>query len=95
MEYGGSDVTRCFHWLLQRSGFNPKEIDLNKITDCLIMQEMKESYCHLDQVNKRVFFVCGGVQNASLILHFPPPSDEELNISNSIYFSFYSLKLRE
>ena len=72
MEYGGSDVTRCFHWLLQRSGFNPKEIDLNKITDCLIMQEMKESYCHLDQVNKRVFFVCGGVQNASLILHFPP-----------------------
>jgi hypothetical protein len=60
MEYGGSDVTRCFHWLLQRSGFNPKEIDLNKITDCLIMQEMKESYCHLDQVNKRVFLSVGG-----------------------------------
>lgn len=52
MEYGGSDVSRCFHWLLQRSGFNPKEIDLHKVTDSLIMQEMKEQYCHLDQVCK-------------------------------------------
>lgn len=64
MEYGGSDVTRCFHWLLQRSGFNPKEIDLNKVTDCNIMQEMKESYCHLDQDKT-------GIQDHSLLIRKP------------------------
>lgn len=64
MEYGGSDVTRCFHWLLQRSGFNPKEIDLNKTIDCQIMQEMKESYCHLDQEKT-------GIQDHSLLIRKP------------------------
>jgi hypothetical protein len=44
------------------------------------MQEMKESYCHLDQVNKSFFLsVWGGVQNASLILHFSS-SEVILNI---------------
>lgn len=50
MDYGGRDITRCFHWLLARAGFQPRELDPRNIVDGLLLQEYKESYCHLDQV---------------------------------------------
>ena len=50
MQYGGSDITRCFHWLLARCGFPYRECRLNNRMDALFMQELKEAYCHLEQV---------------------------------------------
>ena len=52
MDFGGSDVTRCLHWLLMRSGFPYKTCELADKMDGLFLQELKEAYCHLDQVFK-------------------------------------------
>lgn len=49
MDYGGSDITRCFHNVIQRSGINLRELDLQNTVDCLLLQEMKENHCSLDQ----------------------------------------------
>ena len=54
MHYGGSDITRCFHWLLARCGFPYQECRLSNRMDALFLQELKESYCHLEQV-----WICG------------------------------------
>ena len=50
MDYGGSDLSRTFHWLLKGIGFPYKECDLANRIDALFIQELKETYCHLDQV---------------------------------------------
>lgn len=50
MEYGGSDVSRCLYWLLQRSGALLPEINLTQATGVLQLQELKEAFCHMDQV---------------------------------------------
>uniref|UniRef100_A0A8C9SC32 Actin-related protein 8 n=1 Tax=Scleropages formosus TaxID=113540 RepID=A0A8C9SC32_SCLFO len=49
LAYGGSDVTRCFFWLLQRVSFPFKECQLSNRLDCMLLQQLKESFCHLDQ----------------------------------------------
>ncbi|KAL3851810.1 hypothetical protein ACJMK2_015515 [Sinanodonta woodiana] len=49
MEYGGCDISRCLHTLMGRAGFIPKDIDLSNTVDCLLLQEIKETCCHLDQ----------------------------------------------
>ncbi|XP_006631111.2 actin-related protein 8 [Lepisosteus oculatus] len=49
LAYGGSDVTRCFFWLLQRAGFPYRECQLSNRLDCLLLQQLKETFCHLDQ----------------------------------------------
>ncbi|ELT94986.1 hypothetical protein CAPTEDRAFT_229124 [Capitella teleta] len=49
MDFGGSDITRCFHWLLLRCGFPYKECSLADRMDALFLQELKETYCHMDQ----------------------------------------------
>ncbi|MBN3311226.1 ARP8 protein, partial [Amia calva] len=49
LAYGGSDVTRCFFWLLQRAGFPYRECQLSSRLDCLLLQQLKETFCHLDQ----------------------------------------------
>lgn len=54
MDYGGSDITRCFHWLLTRAGLPIKDVKINNRIDALFLQELKESYCHLDQVFNRL-----------------------------------------
>ncbi|XP_048873765.1 actin-related protein 8 [Brienomyrus brachyistius] len=47
--YGGSDVTRCFFWLLQRVSFPYRECLLSNRLDCMLLQQLKETFCHLDQ----------------------------------------------
>lgn len=59
MDYGGSDITRCFHNVIQRSGINLRELDLQNTVDCLLLQEMKENHCSLDQVQSFIF----GIKN--------------------------------
>lgn len=49
MQFGGSDVSRCFHWLLTRSGFPYKDCDLSRKMDALFIQELKENFCHMEQ----------------------------------------------
>lgn len=50
LAYGGSDVTRTFFWLLQRAGFPYRECQLNNRLDCQLLQHLKETLCHLEQV---------------------------------------------
>ncbi|XP_043933549.1 actin-related protein 8 [Protopterus annectens] len=49
LAYGGSDVTRCFYALMQRAGFPYRECHLSSRMDCLLLQQLKETHCHLDQ----------------------------------------------
>lgn len=49
LAYGGSDVTRCFFWLMQRAGFPYRECQLTNLLDCLLLQQLKETFTHLDQ----------------------------------------------
>lgn len=49
MQFGGSDLSRCFHWLLTRLSFPYKDCDLSRRMDALFMQELKENHCHLEQ----------------------------------------------
>ncbi|NP_001001400.1 actin-related protein 8 [Danio rerio] len=49
LAYGGSDVTRCFFWLMQRAGFPYRDCQLGNKLDCVLLQQLKESFCHLDQ----------------------------------------------
>lgn len=50
LAYGGSDVTRTFFWLLQRAGFPYRDCQLSNRLDCQLLQHLKETFCHLDQV---------------------------------------------
>lgn len=50
LAYGGSDVTRTFFWLLQRAGFPYRECHLANRLDCQLLQHLKETLCHLEQV---------------------------------------------
>ncbi|XP_062612394.1 actin-related protein 8-like [Saccostrea cucullata] len=64
MDYGGSDITRCFHHMIQRSGINLRELDAQNTVDCLLLQEMKETYCTLDQDDS-------GVKEHSILIKKP------------------------
>ena len=70
MQYGSSDVTRCFHWLLARCSFPYRECRLNDRMDAMFMQELKENYCHLEQVssnNVYIFYFCFIIFNTFLL----------------------------
>lgn len=49
LAYGGSDVTRTFFWLLQRAGFPYRDCQLSNRLDCHLLQQLKETFCHLNQ----------------------------------------------
>uniref|UniRef100_T1JFQ7 Actin-related protein 8 n=1 Tax=Strigamia maritima TaxID=126957 RepID=T1JFQ7_STRMM len=48
MDYGGSDVTQIFHWLLRMSGFPYKQCDPKTTVDALLLQQLKENFCHVN-----------------------------------------------
>lgn len=48
MEYGGSDITQLFYWLFKKCGFPYKECNPFRTTDALLLQELKESMCHVN-----------------------------------------------
>jgi actin-related protein 8 len=50
MEFGGSDISRLLHWLLTRAGAKLNEMNLTQPHSILQLQEIKEAFCHLDQV---------------------------------------------
>ncbi|XP_062248080.1 actin-related protein 8 [Platichthys flesus] len=49
LAYGGSDVTRTFFWLLQRAGFPYRDCQLGSRLDTQLLQQLKETFCHLNQ----------------------------------------------
>ncbi|KAL8621355.1 hypothetical protein ACOMHN_053376 [Nucella lapillus] len=55
MEYGGSDMSRCLHWLMCRSGARLPEMKLKEAVGILQLQEIKEAFCHMDQEIKEAF----------------------------------------
>eukprot|EP00112_Aurelia_sp_Birch-Aquarium-sp1_P000617 Seg1058.8 transcript_id=Seg1058.8/GoldUCD/mRNA.D3Y31 product="Actin-related protein 8" protein_id=Seg1058.8/GoldUCD/D3Y31 len=47
LDYGGSDITRGFYWLLKRISFPYKECDISDKLDIYLLQDLKETFCHL------------------------------------------------
>ncbi|XP_037078892.1 actin-related protein 8-like [Pollicipes pollicipes] len=48
LEYGGSDVTQTFYWLLKKSAFPYKQCMSTSRLDALLLHKLKETYCHVD-----------------------------------------------
>nr|SVE84755.1 EOG090X02LT [Daphnia pulex] len=48
LDYGGSDITQSFHYLLQRAGFPYKECQPQHPLDGALLTRIKEGYCHLN-----------------------------------------------
>ena len=51
MEYGGSDITQAFFWLLRRAAFPVKPCKPSDPVDAMILTQLKEDYCHLNMVS--------------------------------------------
>ncbi|CAG8504899.1 10896_t:CDS:10 [Acaulospora colombiana] len=51
LHYGGDDITSFFIRLLRKSKFPYVEMDLNRMYDWMLAEEMKEKFCTLDEVN--------------------------------------------
>lgn len=47
LNYGGNDITRCFYWLLKMANFPYRSIDTEDQFDAQLLQELKETFCHL------------------------------------------------
>ncbi|XP_066935887.1 actin-related protein 8-like [Clytia hemisphaerica] len=47
LNYGGNDITRCFYNLLLKSNFPYQTLDFDDPMDIQLLQELKETYCHL------------------------------------------------
>ena len=60
LDYGGSDVTQVFHWLLRRSAFPYRQCSPAARLDALLLHKLKESYCHVDLVRLGDWCVCVG-----------------------------------
>lgn len=55
LEYGGSDVTQVFQWLLQKCSFPYKEWSPANARDCHLLNRLKEKHCHLNLVGREKF----------------------------------------
>ncbi|KAM4022598.1 actin-related protein 8 [Anomaloglossus baeobatrachus] len=88
LAYGGSDVTRCFFWLMQRAGFPYRECQLSNRLDSLLLQQLKETYTHLDQD------VCGLQDHEFQVRHPDSPAllyqmrlgDEKLQAPMALFY---------
>jgi len=48
LDYGGSDVTQMFHYLLQKAAFPYKECQPSHPLDGALLSRLKDNYCHLN-----------------------------------------------
>ncbi|XP_053576718.1 actin-related protein 8 [Bombina bombina] len=88
LAYGGSDVTRCLFWLMQRAGFPYRECQLSNKLDCLLLQHLKETYAHLDQD------ICGLKDHEFQVRHPDSPAllyqlrlgDEKLQAPMALFY---------
>lgn len=52
LEYGGSDVTQTFHWLLKKCAFPYKDCDPAQPQDAILLKQLKENFCHVNLVSR-------------------------------------------
>ncbi|KAG7224321.1 hypothetical protein INR49_000564 [Caranx melampygus] len=85
LAYGGSDVTRTFFWLLQRAGFPYRDCQLSSRLDCQLLQQLKETFCHLDQVTHQDYKIMNfkHVSRSPALLYQVRLGDEKLQSSKS------------
>lgn len=48
LEYGGSDVTQTFYWLLQKCAFPYSSCNENLPYDAMLLKTLKEEFCHVN-----------------------------------------------
>ena len=48
LEFGGSDITQLFHYLLKQRGFPYSELKSESRIGGLLLQSLKHEFCHLD-----------------------------------------------
>ncbi|XP_059488672.1 actin-related protein 8 isoform X2 [Neocloeon triangulifer] len=48
LDYGGGDITVVFYRLLQKCSFPYKQCNLLKTKDAVLLQKLKEDFCHVD-----------------------------------------------
>ena len=67
---GGCDITAAFACLLKNGGFPYKNCNIDNRMDALLLQELKETYCHLDKskkyINEEEFTLCRPGQKSQL-----------------------------
>ena len=51
LSYGGEDVTRTFIRLLSRISFPYKEVDLNRMYDFLLVDDLKKRLCTFNDID--------------------------------------------
>lgn len=51
MEFGGGDVTQTFLWLLQKCAFPYAQCNPSNRLDAILLQKLKEDFCHVDLVS--------------------------------------------
>ena len=52
IDVGGCDITSAFALFLKRGGFSYRNCNIKNRMDALLLQELKETYCHLDKSKK-------------------------------------------
>ncbi|XP_064474750.1 actin-related protein 8-like isoform X2 [Ornithodoros turicata] len=67
MEYGGADITHLFHYLLLKNGFPYTECNYENFPDAMLLQELKESMCHVN------LDICGARERSFQVKHPSKP----------------------
>ncbi|XP_071960310.1 actin-related protein 8-like [Antedon mediterranea] len=88
MGYGGGDVTRCFTSLLQRAHMPYRECQMEKTMDALLLVELKETFCHLDQDLDGIQLLDFHVRNpnSSTIMYQLKLGDETLQAPMGLFY---------
>ena len=70
MDYGGSDITQTFFWLLQKCAFPYKNCEPSTRLDGLLLSQMKKDFCHVD------LNVCGSQEKTFVVKKPKQPSEK-------------------
>ncbi|XP_041459448.1 actin-related protein 8-like isoform X2 [Lytechinus variegatus] len=88
MTYGGKDITRTFTWLLEKARFPYRECKPETTMDALLLIELKETFCHLDQdfdgIQILDFQVC--YPNQPMLTYQMKLGDETLQAPMAIFY---------
>ncbi|XP_045618086.1 actin-related protein 8 isoform X1 [Procambarus clarkii] len=85
LDYGGSDVTQVFYWLLKKCGF-PHQVNLHKKLDAMLLNKLKHEFCHVN-LNE-----CGA-QEKTFSVHNPGevPSTYTIQMGDELIVAALSL----
>ncbi|XP_063988128.1 actin-related protein 8 [Diachasmimorpha longicaudata] len=72
MDYGGSDITQTFFWLLQKCAFPYKKCDTADKIDALLLNQLKKDFCHVD------LNICGSQEKIFTVKRPKTPSERHI-----------------